>query len=93
VAIVSTRLPVVARLVKSEPALLVVDGIMQEDVMRSERVHPEEVRQAVRLCGRGGLEQEGAVVLEPDGRLCVIPAPSLGSGDALGETPGWDAEH
>lgn len=93
VAVVSTRVPVVARLVKSEPALLVVDGVMQEDVMRSERVHPEEVRQAVRLSGRGGLEQVAVVVLETDGRLSVIPSPSLGSGDALAEIPGWDAEH
>lgn len=73
VAVVSTRVPVVARLVKCEPALLVVVGVMQEDVMRSERVHPEQVRQAV--------------------RLSVIPAPSLGSGDALAEIPGWDAKH
>jgi len=92
-AVVSTHVPVVARLVKSEPALLVVDGVMQEDFMRIERVHLEEVRQAVRLPGRGGLKQVAAVVLEPDGRLSVIPAPSVGSGDALGEIPGWDAEH
>lgn len=90
-AVVSTRVPVVARLVKCEPEL-VVGGVMQEDLMRIERVQPEEVRQAVRLSDRGGLEQVVAVVLEPDGRLSVIPAPPLGSGDALGEIPGWDAE-
>ncbi len=88
-AFLSTRVPMLAGLVKSAPALLVVDGVMREDVMRSERVHPEEVRQAVRLSGRGGLEEVAAVVLETDGRLSVIPVRSLGSGDALAHVEGW----
>nr|CAA9351410.1 MAG: hypothetical protein AVDCRST_MAG46-2613 [uncultured Nocardioidaceae bacterium] len=91
VALVSTRVPVVERLVKSEPALLVVHGVMREGVMRSQRVSPEEVRQAVRSSGQGGLEQVAAVVLETDGRLSIIPASSLGSGNALTHVKGWDA--
>ncbi len=91
-ALVSARVPVIERLVKSEPALLVVHGVMQQGVMRSQRVSPEEVRQAVRSSGLGGLEQVAPVVLETDGRLRTIPASSLGPGDALSRVKGWDAE-
>ena len=92
VALVSVRVPVIERLVKSEPALLVVHGVMQEGTLRSQRVSAEEVRQAVRSSGQGGLEQVAAVVLETDGRLSIIPASSLGAGDALSHVKGWEAE-
>ena len=84
---VSARVLVIERLVKSEPALLVVHG-----VMRSQRISPEEVRQPVRSSGQGGLEQVAAVVLGTAGRLSAIPASSLGSGDALSRVKGWEAE-
>jgi uncharacterized membrane protein YcaP (DUF421 family) len=89
VALGSARVPVLERLVKSEPALLVVNGVMQQGVMRSQRVSAEEVRQAVRSSGQGGLEQVAAVVLETDGRLSIIATSSLGSGDALAHVKGW----
>jgi uncharacterized membrane protein YcaP (DUF421 family) len=91
VAFMSTRIAMIARLVKSKPVLLVVDGVLREDIMRSERVRPEEVHQALRTSGQGGVEGVAAVVLETDGRLSVIPAGSVGSGDALSRLDGWDS--
>ena len=82
----STRLRPFRRLVKSEPTVLLEDGHFLEDLMRANRVTPEEVRHAVRAEGFGGLELVSAVVLETDGKLSVIGASSAGSRDALVDT-------
>lgn len=79
----SSRLRPFRRLVKSEPTVLLADGRFDEARMAENRVTPEEVRQAVRAEGFGGLELVAAVVLETDGRLSVIGMSSAGSRDAL----------
>jgi uncharacterized membrane protein YcaP (DUF421 family) len=79
----SVRWRAVRRSAKSEPALLVEDGRLLDRRLRVNRIAVEEVRQAVRSSGLGGLEAVAAVVLETDGTLSVIPRSALGSGSAL----------
>lgn len=63
-----------ARLVRSEPRLLLENGRYLEDALRRERVTPAEVLSALRSAGVARLDQAAAVVLETDGSLSVIPA-------------------
>lgn len=83
VSAASVRWAAVRRSAKSEPTLLLEDGRLLERRLRGNRVAVEEVRQAVRSAGVGGLESVAAVVLETDGTLSVIPRSALGSGSAL----------
>jgi uncharacterized membrane protein YcaP (DUF421 family) len=83
VAALSVRSPRVRRWVKAEPTLLLHRGELLPDRLAAQRVSPEEVRQAVRSQGIGGLELVAAVVLETDGSLSVIPATDTGSASAL----------
>ena len=78
----SVRSAAIRRLVRSEPALLYYRGEFRHGTLRTERVTENEVYQAVRTSGRGGLEQVEAVVLESDGTMSVI-ASGTGSGSAL----------
>lgn len=76
--------------VRAEPVLLVRDGVLLEGAVRRARLTPQEVRQAVRSGGFGGLDAVAAVCLESDGTLSVIGRSSCGDGSALTDVPGWD---
>ncbi|MDK1472872.1 DUF421 domain-containing protein [Streptomyces sp. 549] len=82
-ATASVRLRSVRRLVKAEPTLLLSDGRMLDEALRSQRVTPDEVRQAIRAQGTGAVEDVRAVVLETDGSFSVVPRSQYGSGSAL----------
>ena len=69
----STRWRAVERVVKSEPVLLYRNGFLPGP-MRRARVTEDEVRQAARASGKATLDDVGAVVLETDGTLSVLPA-------------------
>ncbi len=83
VAVATVHVPGVRNAVTSQPTVLFWQGEYLSDAMRRQRVAPSEVRQAVRGTGTGDLSQVGAVVLESDGTLSVIPAEKLGDGSAL----------
>ena len=83
VAWLSVRRRVVRRVVKSTPAILAHDGQLRVDTMRAQRIHEDEVHQALRASGVGGVELVGAVVLETDGRLSVVSRNRAGSANAL----------
>jgi uncharacterized membrane protein YcaP (DUF421 family) len=85
VAWVSVRAAVARRLVKAEPVFLFDEGAFCHSALLSERVTESEVLQAVRSTGIGGLDSVGAVVLETDGNLSVIPGSKVGSGTALAD--------
>lgn len=85
VAWLSVRVAAFRRAVKSEPTAVLRDGRLLDDVLQRQRVAPEEVRQAVRSQGFGGLEDIEAVVLETDGSFSVISRSRAGSGTALVE--------
>lgn len=61
-------------LVRSEPRLLVEDGVYRRTAMREERITTGEIDAAVRSAGIGRMEDVGAVVLETDGSFSVIEA-------------------
>lgn len=61
-----------ARLVRSDPKLLVENGSFREAAMAAERVTSDEIDAAIRSAGLGRLEDVAAVVLEADGSLSVI---------------------
>lgn len=76
------RLPGVQRWIKSEPALLLYRGTMNNDVMRRERVSEEEVTAAIRNAGGTDVNGTLAVVLETDGSLVAI-CPSTEGNEAM----------
>ena len=61
-----------ARLIRSQPRLLLEDGELRSDALRQERVTPSEVLAAIRSAGVPSVADVGAVVLESDGSLSVI---------------------
>jgi uncharacterized membrane protein YcaP (DUF421 family) len=61
------------RLVKSEPTLVFHDGEFLDSALRRERVTPDEVLAAMRSGGVMEPAEVGAVVLETDGSLSVLP--------------------
>ena len=70
----SVRSAWVRSLVKSEPTLLVRDGIYLDKAMRAQRVTKAEVEAALRDHGLGAIDQVGCLVLETDGSLSVVEA-------------------
>jgi uncharacterized membrane protein YcaP (DUF421 family) len=69
----SVRLSLVRRLVKSQPTLLLYQGVICEVLLRQERVTRSELQGALRQNGMADIAQAGAVVLETDGSFSVIP--------------------
>jgi uncharacterized membrane protein YcaP (DUF421 family) len=65
------------RLVKSKPTLLLRDGVLRHDALRRARITPDEVLAALRSAGMRRLGEAGAVVLEADGSLSVVPSDGL----------------
>jgi uncharacterized membrane protein YcaP (DUF421 family) len=73
------------QVVTSRPTVVLLDGRPLHDVLVAQRVSLADLRQAVRSSGTGDLSTVGAVVLETDGSLSVIPGEKLGDGSALEE--------
>jgi uncharacterized membrane protein YcaP (DUF421 family) len=87
----AVRIPPLRKVVTSRPTLLLRDGSVIPEALQQERVTVDEIRQAVRSSGTGDLSSIGAVVLESDGSLSVIPTGELGSGSSLSGVRGFDA--
>lgn len=68
----AVRSRLVARLIKSEPRLLVHHGEMLPDAMRQERVQEDEITAAIRNSGLERIDQAKSVVLETDGTMSVV---------------------
>jgi uncharacterized membrane protein YcaP (DUF421 family) len=83
VAWLSVRAAPVQRLLKSQPVVVVRDGRLLEEVLVAHRLSTSDVHQAIRSSGLGDPELAGAVVLESDGTLSVVPAEKIGSGRSL----------
>ena len=67
----SVRQPRFARLVRSEPTILVRDGEEVATAMRRERITREEIDSAIRANGGQDIAEVSLVVLESDGTLSV----------------------
>lgn len=81
VAYASVRSRKVARLVRSEPQLLMRDGEICADALRRERVTEDELMTVIRTSPTSDPDEVAAVILESDGSFSVIPRPD-GGGNA-----------
>ncbi|PGH45359.1 hypothetical protein COO58_13705 [Micromonospora sp. WMMA1996] len=86
--LLAVRWPPSQRLLKARPTLLLRDGQLRYETMRSVRVAESEIRQAARSQGTGDLGDLAAVVLETDGSLSVITRGRFGDGSSLADVPG-----
>ena len=71
----SVRWPLVSRLVKADPALLLYDGRFLDEALRRERVTRAEVLATIRSANIASVAAVKAVVLETDGSISVVPHP------------------
>ena len=69
----SVRAPWVRRLVTGEPTLLFYRSCPLDQAMRRARVTHDELVAAARNAGFTSMEAVGAVVLETDGTISVVP--------------------
>lgn len=72
VAAASVRWEAFARIVRSEPQILVRKGAFCRDAMVRERITEREILSAVRASGATGIEDADLVVMESDGTISVI---------------------
>ncbi|KGM14051.1 DUF421 domain-containing protein [Cellulomonas bogoriensis] len=87
VSSVTVRVDRARSVVTSRPRLVLRDGEPDHEALRAQRLTLDELRQAVRSSGAGGLDQVAAVVLESDGSLSVIT--DQGDGRAMEGVQGW----
>ena len=72
------RVPRLRAVLTAGPSVLVLDGEADLERMRRHRVTLDEVRQAARASGFGGLDLVAALVLETDGSMSVISRSQAG---------------
>lgn len=81
----TVRSPMVQRIIKAEPTLLLRRGQFLSEALKSQRVTESEVRAAVRGAGIAAIEEVEAVVLETDGSVSVIAKTENKSRSALSD--------
>ena len=91
VATASRRLPAVRRLVKSEPQVVLRNGVLLHDVLRKERLNVEEVHQALRQSGIAETADVAAVVLETDGSFSILASAAPGA-STMADVRGWSGD-
>ena len=84
----SVRSDSFAKLVKSEPTLLLYRGTIKHKALDRMRVTESEVRAALRSAGIASYEDAGAVVLETDGSFSVLEKIPDGHGEAMSDVAG-----
>ena len=68
----TTETSKVSSLIKGDASILYFRGEYFKDVMESERIEKEEIIQAMRMQGRGQMDEVEAVILESNGQLSVL---------------------
>jgi uncharacterized membrane protein YcaP (DUF421 family) len=76
--------------VKARPRLLLLQGAILEDALRSERVSEAEILSAVRLAGAASLSEIGAIILETDGSFSVVKDLGADPATALADVEGYE---
>lgn len=87
---IAVRSSWVQKLIKAEPALLVYNGQLRQDILKQERVAEGEVLAALRSSDIGAIEDADAVVLETDGSFSVIQDLSSSTASSLKDVKGCD---
>jgi uncharacterized membrane protein YcaP (DUF421 family) len=89
----AVRSKIVQSWIKARPTLLLYQGKLIDEALRSERVTEGEVLAAVRARGFIGLEVVEAVVLETDGGFSVMSRGESESFSALNGVQGFESAH
>ncbi|MFA9477801.1 DUF421 domain-containing protein [Phycisphaerales bacterium AB-hyl4] len=79
----SCRWQPLQRLIKASPTMLYTQGEFREVAMQRERVTRVEIEAAARQAGHAHLDTVGAVILETDGSISVLPTSNRADGDSL----------
>lgn len=87
IAALSVRSKAIEKLAKSNARFLLLDGVIDDDALRQERVTREEVLCAVRNNGIGDLDEVAAVILETDGTFSVVSQAKSGARTAFPQQP------
>jgi uncharacterized membrane protein YcaP (DUF421 family) len=80
---------VLEKAVDASPRLLVRDGVLQHDEMHAAGLRVDDVHELVRRRGFGSLADLGAVVLERNGEVSVIPVGRRLDDELLDDVVGW----
>lgn len=83
IAWVAQRVAPIEAAIKSEPRILLRDGLIDHPALLAERVTEDEIDAAVRKRGLGDLGNVAAVVLETDGSFSVISNEAAGNRTAF----------
>lgn len=86
----AVRVKCFRRLIKSEPVLLVFNGVWQHDAMLSARVPQEELLAAMRSHGVAQLRDVGAIVLETNGTFSLLRELGDGPAEGLRDVAGYE---
>lgn len=89
-ALAARRFDWVRAMVKAEPRALLVDGEMLHDVLAETQISDGELRMAIRSAGYADMEEVGAVILEPNGTLSVLPVSHGSALDGIRGIPAAD---
>lgn len=73
IALPAMRFSKLRRVFQGEPLVLVKDGRLMENTMRRARLNLDHLLECVRLSGIAGLSDVEFAVLEPSGRVSVMP--------------------
>lgn len=68
----SYKSKLVDRLTGAEPAVLIDQGVIQEDALAKERMNEDEVLSEMRLMGVDNLKEVNKATLEPSGKISVL---------------------
>lgn len=82
-ALITSHFPWTKDVVSAQPALLLRDGVYDDELLKKNRLTRSDIMQKIRSSGSGDVSSIGAVVLEPDGKLSVISNAKMGDGSAL----------
>jgi uncharacterized membrane protein YcaP (DUF421 family) len=83
-SLLSHRYKAVEKLVSDSSAVLVHRGTLFEEILNRERVTPEEIMSEAHKSGIDALRDIKWAVLEPDGRIAIVP---LDPGKSGGDPP------
>jgi uncharacterized membrane protein YcaP (DUF421 family) len=72
-SVLQQRFKKVSDWISGEAAVLVHHGKFQERAMNESRVSPEEIYSELRMAGLETLDQAKWVILEPDGKISIVP--------------------
>lgn len=70
---IAVRVPTLKKIITSQPALLLYQGVILHDVLKHERITKEELFLEARKKGFTSLDEVGIIVLETTGELTLMP--------------------